>query len=107
MRKFKVTLEGKNLHLKMESVGKYGVLIVRFVEAIDEVLAEHTALEDFRCEPKGKALHKLLLNAPDDPPLFEATEITEIESFDRNAKPVGLIFYPEDSDDDTGKNHDT
>ena len=106
MRKFKVTLEGKNLHLDMERVGKYGVFIVRFVEAIDEVLAEHTALEDFRCEPKGKALHERLLNTQDDPPLFEASEITEVESFDPNAKPIGLIFYPEDSDDDPRKNDD-
>ena len=94
MRKFKVTLEGKNLLLDMEGVSKFGVLIVRFVEAVDELHAEHTAREDFRCEPKGKALRESLLNAPDDPPIFETAEVTEVESFDRDAKPPGLIFYP-------------
>ena len=101
MKKFKVMLQGKNLHLEMERVGKFGVFIVRFVEAIDEVLAEHTALEDFRFEPKGKTLHERLLNAPNDPPIFEATEVTEVEFFDVNAKPTGLIFYPEHAEDDT------
>lgn len=94
VRKFKVTLEGKNLLLDMEGVSKFGVRIVRFVEAVDELLAEHTAREDFRCEPKGKALCESLLNAPDDPPIFETAEVTEVESFDRDAKPPGLIFYP-------------
>jgi len=94
VRKFKVTLEGKNLLLDMEGVSKFGVLIVRFVEAVDQLLAEHTAREDFRCEPKGKALCESLLNAPDDPPIFETAEVTEVESFDRDAKPPGLIFYP-------------
>ena len=106
MRKFKVILEGKNLLLDMEGVSKFGVLIVRFVEAVDELLAEHTAREDFRCEPKGKALRASLLNAPDDPPIFETAEVTEVESFDRDAKPPGLIFYPEDSDEDTEPKHD-
>ena len=94
VRKFKVILEGKNLLLDMEGVSKFGVLIVRFVEAVDQLLAEHTAREDFRCEPKGKALCESLLNAPDDPPIFETAEVTEVESFDRDAKPPGLIFYP-------------
>ena len=106
VRNFKVTLEGKNLLLNMEGVSKFRVLIVRFIEAIDEVLAEHTAREDFRCEPKGKALRESLLNAPDDPPIFEIAEVTEVESFDRDAKPLGLIFFPEDSDDDTEPKHD-
>ena len=90
----------------MEGIGKFGVLIVRFVEATDEVLAERAAREDFRCEPKGEALRKSLLNTPDDPPIFETAEVTEVESFDRDAKPPGLIFYPEDSDDDTNPKHD-
>ena len=94
VRGFKVTLEGKNLLLDMEGVSKFGVLVVRFVEAVDELHAEHTAREDFRCEPKGKALRESLLNAPDDPPIFETAEVTEVESFDRDAKPPGLIFYP-------------
>lgn len=106
VKKFKVTIEGKNLLLNMEGVSKFRVLIVRFIEAIDEVLAEHTAREDFRCEPKGKALRESLLNAPDDPPIFEIAEVTEVESFDRDAKPLGLIFFPEDSDDDTEPKHD-
>jgi hypothetical protein len=106
VKKFKVTIEGKNLLLDMEGVSKFRVLIVRFIEAIDEVLAEHTAREDFRCEPKGKALRESLLNAPDDPPIFEIAEVTEVESFDRDAKPLGLIFFPEDSDDDTEPKHD-
>ena len=106
MRKFKVTLEGKNLLLDMEGVSKFGVLIVRVVEAVDELLAEYSAREDFRCEPKGKALRESLLNAPDDPPIFETAEVTEVESFDRDAKPPGLIFYPEDSDEDTEPKHD-
>ncbi len=106
VRKFKVTLEGKNLLLDMEGVSKFGVLIVRFVEAVDELHAEHTAREDFRCEPKGKALCESLINAPDDPPIFETAEVTEVESFDRDAKPPALIFYPEDSDEDTEPKHD-
>ena len=97
MKKFKVTLRGRNLHLKMDSVGKYGVLIVRFVEAIDELLAANAALEGFRCEPKGRALCESLLNAPDDLPVFETAEVAEVESFDRHAKPIGLIFYPENT----------
>ena len=98
MKKYKVTLQGKNLLLKMERVEKHGVFIVRFVEAIDEVLAEHTALEDFRCSPKGKTLQESLLNTTDDPPVFQAIEIRQLKSFGTADNSGGLIFYPEDSE---------
>jgi len=97
MRKFKVRLHGKNLLMNGEQMGKHGVFVVRFVEAIDEVLAEHTALENFRFEPKGITLMESLLNTSNDPPVFAADEIEEIDSFDNydNLNP-GLIFYSED-----------
>lgn len=102
MRKFKVMLHGKNLLLNGEGrVEKHGVYIVRFVEAIDELLAEHTALEGFRCESKGNTLMESWLNEPGDPPVFEAEEIAEVNSFDHygNLKP-GLVFYPENEKPD-------
>jgi hypothetical protein len=104
VRKFKAMVEGKNLLLKMERVSsdeeriaKHGVLILRYVEAIDETVAAHTALENFRYEPKGKELQDSLLNTSDDPPVFSVSEVTELESFEGlvNLNP-GLIFYPEE-----------
>lgn len=98
LRKFKVMLHGKNLLLKMEKVEKHGVYIVRFVEAADAVSAVQTALEVFWSEPKGKGLREQLLNGPDDQPIFEAEEVSEVESFRPGEKPIGLIFYPEAGD---------
>ncbi len=78
-------------------VAKYGFYTPRFVEAIDEVLAEATALENFRDEAKMQDLSRALLNGTDDPPRFEVEETAEIDSFDGidNLTP-GLGFYPED-----------
>src|SRR5688572_9237026 len=96
VRKFKVTLLGKNLLLETDRIAKHGVLVVRFVEAIDDVLAGHTALEDFQSEPKAEELSNRLLNSDNDPATFEISKVEELDSFDRieNLKP-GLIFYPE------------
>ena len=60
----------------------------------------------FGASRKARPCARVLLNAPDDPPIFETAEVTEVESFDRDAKPPGLIFYPEDSDEDTEPKHD-
>ena len=64
LRKFMVMLQGKNLDMELERAGKFGVCIARCVEVIDELLAGHTALEDFRCGPKGNDLLGHLLNTP-------------------------------------------
>jgi hypothetical protein len=100
LRKFKVMLHGRNLLLKLEKVDKHGVYIIRFVGAADDVSAVQTALDNFWSDPKGKGLREHLLNRPDDPPIFEAEEVTEVESFPSSTKPIGLIFYPEAGDDD-------
>lgn len=82
-----------------EQVEKHGVFIVRFVESIDETVAVQVALEDFHHSEKGKALNESLLNKPNDPPVFEAEEVTELECIDPTEEPIGLIFYPEDADE--------
>ena len=96
MRKFKVTLRGRNLLLETDRVAKHGVLVIRFVEAIDEVVAGHAALENFQSEPKAEELSNRLLNPDSDPATFEISEVIEVDSFDKieNLHP-GLIFYPE------------
>jgi hypothetical protein len=96
VRKFKVTLQGRNLLLEIDRVAKHGVVAVRFVEAIDEVVAGHAALENFQSEPKAEMLRSQLLNPDNDAATFEIREVIEVDSFDgvENLHP-GLIFYPE------------
>ena len=36
----------------------------------------------------------------DDQPIFEAEEVSEVESFRPGEKPIGLIFYPGAGDHD-------
>lgn len=96
MRKFKVTIRGRNLLIDMDGVEKHSVLVVRFAEAQNEALAGKAAIENFYNEPKGQDLISSVLNSPDDPFIFEAEEVLELASFDhiKNLKP-GLSFFPE------------
>jgi hypothetical protein len=55
------------------------VFIIRFVEAIDEVVARHAAMEDFRCDPKGIELRESrLLNAAGDPRYLSQTKCSNL-----------------------------
>jgi hypothetical protein len=70
------------------------VYIVRFVEAMDEEAAGREALEKFRREPKGIALMERLLNPANDPPIFEADTITEVDSNDLRPNPSASPSIP-------------
>src|SRR5687768_4238355 len=100
LRKFKVVLHGRNLLLNLEKVEKHGVYVVRFVEAVDNVSAGQTALDNFGPRRKERGCGNSCSMDRVDPPVFEAEEVTEVESFPASTKPTGLIFYPEAGDDD-------
>ncbi len=94
MPKYKVLINGANFLIEMDGrIAKYGFFTTRFVEATDADAAENTAVQMIR---ETQRLRDLVRNAPDDPPVMDVTDITEMESFDgiRNLEP-GFAWYEE------------
>jgi hypothetical protein len=64
MPRYRIIIHGRNFRLNVEGKWeKYGFYTPRFADALDPLLAEHTALEDFRQSPKYRALLERALNS--------------------------------------------
>jgi hypothetical protein len=100
MPRYRVIIHGENFRLKLEdSWEKVGFFTSRFADAPDPLLAEHTALEDFRQSTKYRDLIEMTLNSDDDPPLLTGEDIEEVDkSAGVGERPVGLALYRESDD---------
>jgi hypothetical protein len=95
MPRYRVIIHGENFRLKLEDRWeKVGFFTPRFADAPDPLLAEHTALEDFRQSTKYRDLIEITLNSDDDPPLLHGEDIEEVgASTGVGERPVGLALY--------------
>ena len=95
MPRYRVIIHGENFRLKLEDRWeKVGFFTPRFADAPDPLLAEHTALEDFRQSTKYRDLIEITLNSVDDPPLLHGEDIEEVgASTGVGERPVGLALY--------------
>lgn len=68
-----------------------GFYTTRYVTAETRKLAEFKAVEHIQNDDK---LNQVVLNAPDNPPLINAEEVLELESFEEiNPPGTGYSFY--------------
>ncbi|PYJ06668.1 MAG: hypothetical protein DME25_06095 [Verrucomicrobia bacterium] len=96
MPRYRVIIHGRNFRLNLEGKWeKFGFYTPRFADAPDPLLAEHTALEDFRQSAKFHELTEATLNTDDDPPVLRGEDIEEIVPGTEAAKAAGLALYRE------------
>ena len=97
MRKYKVTVEGVNFLIKVDTeITKLGFFTTRFVEAQDEHAAENQTMDMLRVE-----LKTLVENDKADSPMMFVEEIEELQSFGEFKVPgTGFTWYQ-----DEGKGH--
>jgi hypothetical protein len=97
MPRYRVIIHGRNFRLKVEGKWeKMGFYAPRFTDAADPLMAEHTALEDFRQSAKYRALMDGTLNADDDPPTLCGEDIEEVAAgAGAGQLPAGLALYKE------------
>lgn len=86
-------INGENLLTEVNGVRqKLGFMTNVFVEAFTPADAEGRAIEILREDP---GLSDIRLNTEDDPVIFSAEEIHEIESFEGHKTPRDAFFlYP-------------
>ena len=90
-------IHGRNFRLSLEGKWeKMGFYTPRLADAPDPLLAEHTALEEFRQSTKYRALMDGTLNSNDDPPTLCGEDVEEVEPGTGDGKvPAGLALYRE------------
>lgn len=95
MKKFRVSVEGKNFKLKNQERDNkkgYGFYTTRYVEAINEDSATKNTLDLIREEIKN---HVVKDSAQNQPEMFVG-EIVELESFEDALVPgKGFSWYPQ------------
>jgi len=69
----------------------------RYIDAVDSVLAQATAIEDFLHSDKYFEINSQIINTSDDPPRFSAEDIEECSSdeYFENGQVPGIAFYRE------------
>lgn len=94
-------LEGENLLMSVDKLGKYGFFTTRFVRASDPNSAFVVAKELVINELISSAIKK---NAPNDPVSLRASEIRAIGWWEyfRNAPGKGFTFFLEDESEGEG-----
>ena len=103
MPRYRVIIHGRNFRLNVE--GKWercGFYTPRFADARDPLLAQHTAIEDFRQSAKFRELMEATLNLGHDPPVLCGEDIEEVAPGSEAAKAGGLALYRQ-SDDERAK----
>lgn len=95
MPRYAVVIIGQNFRLKFDGVwNKYGFFTTRFLDAPDPLLAEVTALENFRHSPKGQQVFESSLNSDNDPPILAVEKVREVPPGTSSGEPEhGLAFY--------------
>src|ERR1051325_5787653 len=96
MPRYRVIIHGRNFRLNIQGRWeKFGFYTPRFADASDALLAEHTALEDFRQSQKFRDLMERTLNSDDDAPVLSGEDIEEVAPGTEAAKAAGLALYSE------------
>jgi hypothetical protein len=95
MRKFRVTINGRNYLMDWEGERKrIGFFKIFFLEAEDPQAAENLAVAKIIADPKWEGT---ILNDESDPPMMYLDSLTELESTaDVSAPETGYIFYPDE-----------
>jgi hypothetical protein len=92
---YRVIIHGGNFRLKPEGKWeKFGFYTPRFAEALDAVVAEQVAVEDFRRSQKYQDLLASSLNSERDPPFIRGEDITQVSEHSGKV-PAGLALYRE------------
>ena len=101
MRKYRVTINGRNYLINVEGQPKrMGFFKIYFLEARDPQEAENLAVSKIVADPKWQGT---LLNSADDPPMMCLDSLAELESFEGvESVGTGYIFYPDDPDEEAG-----
>ena len=100
MPRYRVIIHGQNFRLNVEGKWeKYGFYTPRFADAPDPLLAEHTALEEFRQSTKFHELMDTALNSDDDAPVLCGEDIEEVVPGTEAAKTAGLALYRASADE--------
>lgn len=99
MRKYRVTINGRNYLLNWEGAPKrMGFYKINFLEANDPQEAENLAVSTIVADPRWRGS---LLNSGDDRPVMYLLSLTELESFDGiESLETGYIFYPDEESAD-------
>jgi hypothetical protein len=96
MPRYRVLIHSRNFRLNVEGKWEeFGFYTPRFADAPDPLLAEHTALEDFRQSQKFRDLMERTLNSEHDAPVLCGEDIEEIMPGTEAAKAAGLALYRE------------
>ena len=99
---YRVIIHGQDFRLNVDGKWeKHGFYTPRFVDALDPLLAEHTALEEFRQSAKFHKLMDAALNSDNDAPVLCGEDITEVVPGTEAAKTAGLALYRESADEGT------
>ena len=106
MPRYRVIIRGRNFRLNLEGKWeKMGFYTPRFADAPDPLLAEHTALEEFRQSTKYRSLMDGTLNSEDDPPTLCGEDVEEVEPGTTDGQgPAGLALYRESDDESAEPN---
>jgi hypothetical protein len=96
-------LHGQNFRLNLDGKWeKRGFYTPRITDAPDPLLAENTALEEFRQSTKFLSLMAETLNTDDDPPTLRGEDVEEVQpGTGVGERPAGLAFYSESSESNT------
>jgi hypothetical protein len=101
MPRYRVIIHGRNFRLNVEGKWeKMAFYTPRLAEAPDPLLAEHTALEEFRQSTKYRTLMDGTLNSNDDPSTLCGEDVEEVEPGPGDGQgPAGLALYRESDDE--------
>ena len=101
MPRYRVIIHGRNFRLNLQGQWeKMGFYTPRLADALDAVLAEHTALEEFQQSTKYRTLIDATLNSDDDPPVLCGEDVEEVlPGTGEGEGPVGFAFYRESDDE--------
>lgn len=91
---YQVHINGQNFLINSDgNISRHGFFTYRFVEAPDPKSAENAAVQMIR---DTQRLRDVVLNAPNDPPVMDVTEILEIElNGESEIDQPGFVFYAE------------
>ena len=96
MRKYRVTINGRNHLIKFEGrPQRMGFYKVYFLEAHDPQEAENLAVSKIAADPRWRGN---ILNSADDRPVMYLHALAELESFEGvESLETGYIFYADES----------
>jgi hypothetical protein len=97
MNKYQVQINGENFLINLDDkIQKVGFVTFRYIEAADPSGAENSAIDGLR---QDEDLRRMVLNEPDDPPVFNVIEMLELPTFEEveNMQP-GFIWYSEEEE---------